>query len=88
MVSKNIIIVTCFEEPASLKFCNPYKNEKRGEAGQKQLLKQDSYSYKFRRSVCRVKIKKKIKTYEEKEISAIFCRSNYMPLMWASIHCE
>ena len=60
-VSKNIIIVTCFEKSASLKFFSPYKNEKRGEAGQKQLLKQDSYGYKFRRSVCRVKIKKKNK---------------------------
>ena len=34
------------------------------------------------------RIKNKIKTYEEKAISAKACTSNYMPLVFVGIHCE
>ena len=43
---------------------------------------------KFGRLVSRANDENKIKTYEKKAILAKVCISNYIPLSWASIHCE
>ena len=50
--------------------------------------KQEFPSCKFRCLAGKTKDKSKIKTCQEKAISANFCNSNYIPLAYANINCE